>query len=276
MDTIVAILTSGKLDKLERCIQSVLGQTKNIVVIINTLDEEYIPHAQRLSSLMGIPSIVTPSNGKPGKGKNSLIEYFLTTEFTHVIPVDGDDYLMPNAVSILEHVANRESADVIGLIDALALLDGSHLMVEDWLHTDVYLNRTISSINEKDFKKFNLHIEKIRRVSTEHGNFFNRLVLLSKAAASLIDYEEEMGGAEDVKQSLLLKLAHNSQIIRYVLLSSKNVYVHDVSDTGVFFNVLCKCDPDKEKYFFWKDLPREQINTLKSFELECVYEQDGI
>lgn len=272
MKTLVAILTSDKLDKLTRCIQSAANQTdtENIVVIINTQDPEYAKHAVQLTESCNIKSVITESNGKPGKGKNSLISYFLSTDFTHVIPVDGDDYLLPRAVDIIEYVAETKQADVIGLIDGIAVLNDVYMSAEDWFYTDAYHSRMSESIEKQSFRKFNVHMEKIRRVSTEYGNFFNRLVLVSRVAADKIHYEEDMGGAEDVRQSLLLKLAHRNNLLSYVLLSSQNVYMYDVSEPGVVLQVACRCDPEQEKKLFWKDLSADEINSLKSFQLERI------
>ena len=273
MQTLVAILTSEKIEKLERCIKSVIDQTdkSNIVVVINTLDDRYANLATYLAETYGIKSVITDSIGKPGRGKNELIKYFLNTDFTHVIPVDGDDMLLPNAVSKLTKIG-KNNVDVLGLIDGLTLLYDQKMSVEDWQKTEIYLQRGLDSIDPKNYKKFNLHIAKIRRTSIEYGNLFNRFVLISKKAAQLINYDEVLAGAEDIKQGLLLKLAHNEGTIKYILLSSQDVYLYDVTDQGVFFNTLCKSDPDVELKRFWHDLSNDQINILRSFQLECIHD----
>ena len=271
MNTIVAILTSGKLHKLERCIKGVLSQTKNVVVIINSVDGDYIPRAQQLALSLGVKSVVTESNGKPGKGKNALIQYFLQSEYTHVIPVDGDDVLLPSAVSKLLTIVTDRTPDVVGLIDGLVLLNDECMLVEDWLTTETYLNRCINNIDPDHFKKFNLHIAKIRRTAVEYDNLLNRFVLLSRKAAEVINYDEDISGAEDIKQGLYLKLMHKHGLLNYLLLSSQNIYLYDVTNEGVFFNVLCKADPNEEIKRFWIGLSTDQLNTLRSFQLECVY-----
>ena len=273
MHILIGILTSNKLDKLERCLQSAYQQAtpSDIVVIINTQNDDYVKKAEKLCQKYCVKSIVTESNGKPGKGKNAVIKYFLSTEYQYLLPVDGDDFLLPNALSILSNVANNNDIDVLGLIDCLALHKNRYLTVEEWLHDSDYMNRVVKNISQADLRKFNLHIERIRRTSTEHGNFFNRFVLVSQKAAKYINYDEEMGGAEDVREGLLLKLLHHQNKINYLLLSNKDVYVHDVSDEGVFFQVLCKCDPASEKQLFWQGLNNEDIEILRSFQLDKTY-----
>ena len=274
MNTLIAILTSEKIDKLERCIQSVLPQApiSNIVVIINTLDERYKNLAVLLSNMYGVKVVITESNGKPGRGKNELIKYFLSTEFTHVIPVDGDDMLLPNAVDKLTTIIKEKNADLIGLINGLTLLHDEKMSVEDWQKHEIYFKRGFENIDPKNYKKFNLHIAKIRRTSVEYDNLFNRFVIISKKAASSINYDEDLAGAEDIKQGLLLKLMQHQGKLNYLLLSSNDVYLYDVTDEGVFFKTLCKSDPDKELKRFWHDLTNDQINILRSFQLECIHD----
>ena len=273
MHILIGILTSNKLDKLERCLKSAYQQAtpSDIIVIINTQNDDYVKKAEKLCQKYCVKSVVTESNGKPGKGKNAVIKYFLSTEYQYLLPVDGDDFLLPNALSILSNVANNNDIDVLGLIDCLALHKNRYLTVEEWLHDSDYMNRVVKNISQADLRKFNLHIERIRRTSTEHGNFFNRFVLVSQKAAKYINYDEEMGGAEDVREGLLLKLLHHQNKINYLLLSNKDVYVHDVSDEGVFFQVLCKCDPASEKQLFWQGLNNEDIEILRSFQLDKTY-----
>lgn len=273
MHILIGILTSNKLDKLERCLKSAYQQAtpSDIVVIINSPNDDYVKKAEKLCKKYYVKTVVTESNGKPGKGKNSVIQYFLSTDYEYLLPVDGDDFLLPNALSILSNVANKNDIDVLGLIDCLALHKNRYLTVEEWLRDSEYLSRVVKNISQSNLRKFNLHIERIRRTSTEHGNFFNRFVLISRKAAEYIVYDEDMGGAEDVRQGLLLKLLHHQEKLKYLLLSNKDVYIHDVSDEGVFFQVLCKCDPSTEKELFWKNLGNDEIEILRSFQLDKTY-----
>lgn len=272
MKFLVGILTSEKIDKLERCIRSVLSQIDpaNVIVVINSLDERYQNLAVFLSEQYGLKSIVTESNGKPGKGKNSLLKYFLDTDYTHVVPVDGDDYLLPNAFEVLTNATVKHNADIIGLIDGLCLLGDELIETKEWFVHQEYMNRITDSIDPKLYRKFNLQLERVRRTASEYGNLFNRFIVLSKHAASLINYEEELSGAEDVKQGLLLKLAHSRNVVKYILLSNKDVYVYDVTEQGIYMNLLCKCDIIKESDLFWEGISKEEIEFLKSFQLEKV------
>lgn len=272
MKPLVGILTSEKIDKLERCIKSVISQvdTASVVVVVNTLDVNYQNLAVSLAEEYNLKAIVTGSNGKPGKGKNSLIKYFLTTDFTHIVPIDGDDYLLPNAIEILTTTAVTHNADVVGLVEYLCLLEENFVNVKEWFVHPEYTDRITRNIDPKLYRKFNLQLERVRRAASEHGNLTNRFVVLSKTAANLINYEEELSGAEDVKQGLLLKLAHSKETIKYILLNSKDVYVYDVTDQGIYMNLLCKCDIIQESDLFWEGITKEELEFLKSFQLEMI------
>ena len=55
---LVAILTSGKLEKLIRCIESVLSQTSDVIVVCNTLDFSYVEQARKVAEDYNLEFIV--------------------------------------------------------------------------------------------------------------------------------------------------------------------------------------------------------------------------
>lgn len=271
MKVLIAILTSEKIDKLDRCVESVLPQMDlaKVVIVINTTDSNYSRQAQSLADSYGINAVTTESNGKPGKGKNSLLKYFLETDFTHVIPVDGDDILLPDAVDKLLMIAKDRNPDVLGLIDSLVLLNDKTMPVTEWQDHEVLLKRGIDSTDPANLKRLNIHVVKLKRVASEQGNALNRFVLVSRKAASCIRYDESISSGEDVKQGMLLKLMQRDGEVDYLLLSSQNIYLYDVTDPGACFAV-CKVDPHIESKLFWAGITVEQINILRSFQLECL------
>jgi phosphopantetheinyl transferase (holo-ACP synthase) len=271
MNLLVAVLTSRDVEKLKRCIESVLSQTSDVVVVCNTLDFSFVEQARVVVEAHGIEFIVTESNGTPGKGKNSVKDYFLSTEFTHLLPVDGDDILLPNAVEIITDIVESINPDVIGLIDGLMLLKDDLVPSKNWEKLDFVKQRFAELTEPKNYKRLNLHIEKIRRISTQYDNFFNRFVLLSRKAASYANYNESLTGAEDIKQSLAFRFLHKESVLKYILLSSENIYLYDVTDLGAVFAV-CKSDLALESKLFWNDITNEQINILKSVQLERLYD----
>lgn len=271
MNALLAILTSENILKLERCIKSVIPQCKlsSIVIVINSVDSTYVEQAQSLASKYGIKSVITESNGRPGKGKNSLVHYFLSTESTHLIPVDGDDILLPSAVERLSNIVRDRNPDILGLIDGLVLLNDVTLPVTEWQDHEVLLKRSIDNTDPKNLKRLNIHVVKLKRVASEYGNALNRFVLINRKAASYIRYDENISSGEDVKQGMLLKLLQREGKLDYLLLSSQSIYLYDVTDLGACF-AACKVDPYVESKLFWDGISVEQINILRSFQLECL------
>lgn len=115
ISVLVAILTSEKIEKLIRCIESVLSQTEEVIVVCNTLDTSYVEQARKIAKAYNLEFIVTESNGKPAKGKNSVLEIFRSrSQFKYYMQIDGDDYLTPDALSeIATIVQQNPDVDVI-------------------------------------------------------------------------------------------------------------------------------------------------------------------
>jgi len=124
-----------------------------VVVVCNTLDFSYVEQAAQVAESYGLEFIVTESNGNPGRGKNSVTDYFLTTDFTHLIPVDGDDILLPNAIQILADVVESRNPDVIGLIGGNVLLNGKELPIVEWQEHEILFQRSVDLTETKKSEK---------------------------------------------------------------------------------------------------------------------------
>lgn len=272
MIPLVAILTSRDIEKLERCIKSVLVQAEpsNIVVIINTMDERYQNLASYLSTKYNLKYVVTESNGKPGKGKNSVLEYFLSTDYEHLIPIEGDDYLLPNALEILSKVQKEHNIDLLSIIDSTTLVDGRETTIDEYVATPEYTELVKSLVEPNKFKAFALHIAKIRKICVEHGNFLCRFILMNRKIAKLFQFNENLLGAEDTKEHIKMKLLDASNDISYKLLSTKNVYVYDFAIDGTYFSKLFSSDPRQEMQEFWDGITKDQIDILNSHTLEKI------
>ena len=125
---LISILTSGKIDLLLLCYESVTKQelacavgaegaagapkyTYDVVVVVNSTDAGYAETVRAL--LPGVEVVVTESNGRPGKGHNSVLTNFRRRAFgaekyDYCLLVDGDDFLYPRALSRLEYYLDYE------------------------------------------------------------------------------------------------------------------------------------------------------------------------
>ena len=116
---LIAILTSSDINILQLSIESALNQTYkdyDIYVVVNTLKEGYFEDVKKQCDSYNIAKIVqTTSNGKPGKGHNSVLSLFKKEKYEYLVMCDGDDFLYPIALTRIENILNTNNYDVIAL-----------------------------------------------------------------------------------------------------------------------------------------------------------------
>ena len=84
------VLTSRNLKCLKRHFVSLPKQ--HTTVIINTLDKDYESLVQDWCFREKINCVATESTGKPGKGKNAVLDHFLDSDYDYMVQIDGDDF----------------------------------------------------------------------------------------------------------------------------------------------------------------------------------------
>ena len=170
MRVVVIILTSSKLELLKLCLKSVINQKNtllqyDVIINVNTLDELYynsvIRHFEKITDKsennsypISLKIIHTKSNGKPGMGHTSNLEYFRCTNYDYAIIIDGDDFFYPYAFYRLEYFLNMHPIAVNLYGHDELLIGHSRLSAEN---NSQIPNATYS---------FNL---KIQRPAPEHG-----------------------------------------------------------------------------------------------------------
>ena len=116
------VLTSGQLPLLKRAVCSLTEWQLpaplvrlHVRIVVNTRNAAY-PDEVR-AAFPGMDVVVTESNGKPGKGHNSLIEEFRKSAdgFDYAVFMDGDDGYYPCALQQLTKVF-ESGADVVGIM----------------------------------------------------------------------------------------------------------------------------------------------------------------
>lgn len=247
---LVCVLTDRYPEKLERCIASVDIQQTNVgkAVICNTLDSDFIPIAKQIAEKHNWPFIVTESNGTCSKGKNSVLDYFQTTDYEYLFQIDGDDYLEPNSLSILERVVNNYDPDVVGLIGSSAIVEDKRIPLSDWEISDDWRTRTRERIEStKNARKLILLYERAKKLLE-----FNRFVAISKRCLPYFRFSENIR-ISDIHLSLKLKHYVNQGLVKYIILDSDNVYTYDGNDFGDFGHFL-KSDPGISTRVFWEEL----------------------
>jgi cellulose synthase/poly-beta-1,6-N-acetylglucosamine synthase-like glycosyltransferase len=228
MNILVAVLTSRDIEKLKRCIESVLPQTSNVVVVCNTLDFSFVEQARSVAQEYSVEFLVTESNGTPARGKNSVLEIFRTRLHDYYMQVDADDYLAPDVlIKLAKIVDENPDVDVIGLIDGAMTYNGTNTTGNAFFNSaDIYKFANVKGSHG------------LRLI--ELGKFLaanllqNRMLLYSKKVINSFDFDETFLGSEDVVASY--KLYYNPEI-NYVL-TNEHLYVYDLEDSGNFYAFL--------------------------------------
>ena len=121
MCVIPLVSPSVSVQHLERCIWSIESQDPvpfdfDIVIVVNSLDEEY---TKTIEDKFGkdYDVFVTESNGKSGKGHNARYDVYRKIYkdrgFTHIMPVDGDDYYYPMAFDCVNELEKKSRFDFL-------------------------------------------------------------------------------------------------------------------------------------------------------------------
>ena len=228
MNMLIALLTSRDAEKLKRCIESVLSQTSDVVVVCNTLDFSFVEQAKVVAETYNLEFLVTESNGTPAKGKNSVLEIFRTRSYDYYMQVDADDYLAPDAlIKLAKIVDENPDVDVVGLVDGFVTCDGSTTTSNTFL-TDgnVFEFADVQGVNK-------LRLAELGKLLLNNLPY-NRMLLYSNKALDTFNFDENFIGSEDIVASY--KLYYNSDI-NYVL-TNVHLYVYDLEDSGNFHPFL--------------------------------------
>lgn len=117
---LVSILTSFNENLTYLTYTSIIEQIEHnfkyeIVIIVNSLYKEYYEKVVNKFIGLDVKIVETQSNGKPGMGHNSVINYFRENSiYDYLVPIDGDDFLYPYAFHQLEKLMCYNPDVVVG------------------------------------------------------------------------------------------------------------------------------------------------------------------
>ena len=228
MNLLVAVLTSRDVEKLKRCIESVLPQTSDVVVVCNTLDFSFVEQARVVAAAYNLEFLVTESNGTPARGKNSVLEIFRSRSHDYYMQVDADDYLAPGALSkIAAIVQENPSVDVIGLTGGCMTYNGITTTGREFFESsEIY-----KFANARGAHGLRLiELGKFLAANLEQ----TRMLLYSKKVVNAFNFDETFIGSEDVVAAY--KLYYNPDI--EFILTNEHLYVYDLEENGNFHEFL--------------------------------------
>ena len=226
MKFLTAVLTSGNLKLLGRALQSLESQD-NVVIIVNTLDDDFFAELNRSEISTVYPIVRTESNGLPGKGHQSVLDYFLTTDYTHLIKIDGDDFLLPGGHTAIRHtLCAKPDVDALGLVGEMLRIP----VARSWDLTtfaDLTPERLAVSGNKTLTSDLLYWLSRLSSVSGTENFWFDRIVCYSRKGAELARYSETLPCTVDVQMNCGLKLKAHAGELNYSLLLDPTIYLYD-------------------------------------------------
>jgi glycosyltransferase involved in cell wall biosynthesis len=122
VSVLALILSSGNKELLKRAYQSLaewqLPQhflTVRVRIVINTTKPTYAQEVRAEPWAAGLDIVETESNGKPGKGHNSMIDQFKGETDDYCLFLDGDDAYYPCALQQFAKVVEMRP-DCVGIM----------------------------------------------------------------------------------------------------------------------------------------------------------------
>jgi predicted O-methyltransferase YrrM len=238
MKLLVTLLSSSGLHFLKESYKSVKNQLPvkfkyDIVIIINTLNDEYYKQVKNDKLLKTAKIIRTESNGYPGKGHNSARKYFKKNKkrYDYLFTIDGDDFLYNWAFQRLEHYLKYKP-------DVLCL------MFHDRLH--IQSNNTIQFTIHN-----NINSKKLWYTVKSNSPFNNpiyecdtpgRIILYSQnSLKEIIKYDENVTLYDDYYPFI--------QILEYSVLNKLKIF--NICDSDIY--IYNKINNNSASSTFFKD-----------------------
>ena len=267
MNILITILTSYNEFILYECYSSLINQINiknkyDIIIVVNSLNKNYINNVKERFKNIDVKIIETISNGRPGMGHNSCIELFKNNkEYDYLIPIDGDDFIYPYGLSILEKsMVNNPDIIVGGNEDVISNFKEIYKDTSIDLNHKYFLNIEPNILIKKEF------------ILGKKGTPF-RLILLKRSIFNLnIDkyYCEECKVFDDYLLYLyILDLNYKTNLNIYFI-SLKNIYIYYKGHiSSVCYENSSNCDDNllklEDKFELLKDLSKKiklKLNTI--------------
>ena len=267
------ILTSGQLLLLKRAVLSLTEWQLpapliklHVRIVVNTLNEAY--PAEVKAAFPGMDVVITESNGKPGKGHNSLIEEFRKSadSFDYAVFMDGDDGYYPCALQQLTKVFESR-VDVAGIMTNDKVMGPWDPEADACMGLDARFALKTFGDSERHWWRIqpreNPFVKPVYECNTPV-----RVLALSKAAlgnAVQIKYCEEAELFDDFLAYLyFLELARKKEVDVRVL-SNTYIYIYTaLNDGNVTHSYRTRPNgPKIEDEMFRRVLERHQFAELK-------------
>lgn len=234
---LLTILCSSNLELLKISFESAINQNNysdyDIFIVINTLNENFYKEVinyckeNKHSKLKKI--IRSESNGKPGKGHNSLLDIFkVEKDYEYLLILDGDDFYYPCALERINFFNENYN------FDSLFLVSNSKIFKHEE-EVEKNINEDNTNLSYNFNTKYNISkFVNISKIGKDFNNIIAtpfRLICTNRKILEKYNklFHENMQLYDDYYQYLLIyKLLEENNFI------SKNIDIKLVSDSYIY------------------------------------------
>ena len=228
---LLTILCSSKIDLLKLCFESANNQINftdyDIFIVVNTLNEifynevmEYFKN-HKYDKLKKI--IRTESNGKPGKGHNSLLEIFKREiKYDYLLILDGDDFYYPLAIERINMLREKTNFDVFLLAGNTKIKKTNNLIKNNNIF-DININYQFDELKN------------IANISSDYNDIIAtpyRLISLNREIFNIYEklFDEDMQLYDDYYTFLLIYNLYKNNNFNEL----DNIKIYTVNDPYIY------------------------------------------
>lgn len=228
MKFLTTVLTSGSMPLLRRALASC--NDGNVHIVCNTLDESFREELDSSDLASYYPIIHTESNGLAGAGHQSCLDHFLTTDYTHLIKLDGDDRFKNSGhQQIIDVMSKNPDINVLSLLGCEIQTIGEPLLqnvvTTHWDRID--LRKYVEQRNIDLTADLACWMFELSGYTGDDSYWFERMVCVDKKGAAIEKYNSLKCNTEDIQLMMKMKLASHRGDIVYRQFESTNCYEYN-------------------------------------------------
>ena len=218
-----------------RAIKSCFNQKEHslehgVHVVVNSSDEVFVKSIEDYCIQNSIEYSITKSDGTAATGKNSVLDYFSKTEYTHLSQLDGDDMFYPFFLRhVQRHIYKYPTTDVLATMPhdyICKTFENDGIKLENGLYAVLWFRNYIDWSARSLFGE-----DKIFKGESE-GNYA-RFILFSKKISEKFRFDPEFKVGEDFKLHFDFLYAHQKDDISYWFTTAIDTWVRDTTSIGV-------------------------------------------
>jgi len=226
-------LVTSDTKRAVRAIQSCFIQEKvpiefDVHVIINSKNQTFIEEISEYCSEKLISYSITFSDGTPSTGKNSVWDFFNSTDCTHLAQIDGDDFFYPSFLKhVTRHLFKFQTTDVLATIAYDKLMKKPQEGLKE-LENGLYF-----AVWESNYHDYGYHLGEDKIFDNTKKSTFTHPRLFSKKITQNFRYDPEFVVGEDYKLHYQMLHSHQKDEICYWHTSATDMWVYDSTSLGI-------------------------------------------